>query len=185
MSLRASDADRERAAHALRQHLVAGRLAADEFEQRIEHAYAATTVDDLRALTRDLPAETVETARAARPMLLPGNRPFAVRLSVAQPAAVVMSEAMRTIAPPLMAARYQLERSESARLVFRRKHYPFWAVVAAIFIPLFGLLALVASGREVSEVVVSANELESGSTIVDVFGVASRRVRRAMLELDL
>jgi len=68
--------------------------------------------------------------------------------------------------------------------VFSRKQYPFWAVAAAILIPLFGLLALVVSGRELSEVVVSANELESGHTIVDVFGVASRGVRRAMLELD-
>lgn len=185
VSLRASDEDRERAARALRGHLVAGRLAADEFEQRIEGAYSARTVDELRELTRDLPDGTVKTAGAApRPRLFPGNRPFAVRLRVDQPASVVMSEGMRTIAPRLMAAHYQLERSEPARLVFRRKQFPFWAVAAAIFIPFLGLLALVVSGREVSEVVVSANELESGGTVVDVFGVASRGVRRAMLELD-
>jgi hypothetical protein len=185
VSLRASDEDRERVARALRGHLVAGRLGTEEFEQRIEGAYAAKTVDELRGLTRDLPAETAGSAGPGRrPLLLPGNRPFAVRLRVDQPAPVVMSEGMRTIAPRLMAARYELERSEPDRLVFRRKQYSFWAVAAAIFIPFLGLLALVVSGREVSEVVVSANELESGGTVVDVFGVASRGVRRAMLELD-
>jgi hypothetical protein len=186
VSLRASDEDRERVARALRGHLVAGRLAADEFEQRIEGAYASKTLDELRGLMEDLPPEAVVTTPAATPrgMLMPGNRPFAVRLSVDRPAAAVMSEAMRTIAPPLMSARYRIDRSEPSRLVFSRKQYPFWAVATAILIPLFGLLALVVGGREVSEVVVSANELESGRTIVDVFGVASRGVRRAMLELD-
>jgi hypothetical protein len=169
----------------LRGHLVAGRLAGDEFEERIEGAYAAKTVEELRGLMVDLPAEGIRPAEAApRGMLLPGNRPFAVRLSFDRPASVVMGEAMRTIAPALVSSRYRIVRTEPSRLVFSRTQYPFWALMAAVFIPLFGLLALVAGGREVSEVVLNANELESGRTIVDVFGVASRGVRRAMLELD-
>jgi Domain of unknown function (DUF1707) len=185
LSLRASDADREQVARALRHHLVAGRLAADEFEQRIEHAYAAGTVDDLRELTRDLPSAPAEPARAPpRGRLLPGNRPFVARLEVDRPASVVISEAMRTVAPNLMGARYRLERSDPTRLVFRREQYPFLSVLAAVLVPFVGLIVLLAAGRETSEIVVSANEVERGRTVVDVFGVASMRVRRAMLELQ-
>jgi hypothetical protein len=185
VSLRASDADRERVARSLRHHLVAGRLEAEEFEQRIEHAYAATTLDDLRALTRDLPASAAPaTQRPKRRPLFPGNRPFVARFEADQPASVVISEAMRTVAPDLLAARYRLERSESTRLVFRREQYPFLAVAAAVLIPFIGLVVLLAGGRETSEIVVNANERDRGHTVVDVFGVASLRVRRAMLELD-
>jgi hypothetical protein len=185
VSLRASDADRESVARALRQHLVAGRLAADEFEQRIEHAYAAKTVDELRNLTRDLPGAAVEpTSAAPRRLLLPGNRSFAARFESDQPPTLVISEAMRTIAPNLIAARYRMERSESTRLVFRREQYPFLSVAAAVLIPFIGLIVLLAGGKEASEIVVSATELERGRTVVDLFGVASLRVRRAMLKLE-
>jgi Domain of unknown function (DUF1707) len=185
VSLRASDADRDRVARTLRQHLLAGRLVTEEFEQRIERAYAARTVDELRVLTRDLPGTGVRsTGEPTRRLLLPGNRPFAVRFEADESPSVVVSEAMRTIGPDLMAARYRMERSEPTRLVLRREQYPFSAVAAAILIPFLGLIALLAGGREASEIVISANELERGRTIVDVFGVASLRVRRAMLELD-
>jgi hypothetical protein len=83
-----------------------------------------------------------------------------------------------------MGARFQLEQSDASRLVFRRRQIPFYAFAAAILIPIFGLIVLFAAGRETSEVVVSANELGPGRTVVDVFGVASLRVRRAMLELN-
>ena len=185
VSVRASDADRERAVRSLRGHLLAGRLAAQEFEERIEHAYAARTLEELQGLMRDLPREQAQRgAGPTRRVFLPGNRPFAARFESPEPASVVMSEAMRTLAPNLIAARYRMERSEPTRLVFRREQFPFWAVVAAILIPIFGLLALAAAGREASEVVVSGTEVEPGRTVVDVFGVASLRVRRAMLELE-
>jgi Flp pilus assembly protein TadB len=53
--LRASDADRERAAESLRRHHADGRLTTDELEERTEHAYAARTLGDLDQLFRDLP----------------------------------------------------------------------------------------------------------------------------------
>ena len=56
-SLRASDADRERAVASLGRHAQAGRLTAEELEDRVERAYAARTVAELEALHRDLPAE--------------------------------------------------------------------------------------------------------------------------------
>jgi len=56
--LRASDADRERAVVALREHTVAGRLTLEEFAERMARAYEAKTVAELDELGRDLPAHT-------------------------------------------------------------------------------------------------------------------------------
>lgn len=53
--IRASDQDRESVAGVLRDAYVAGCLDRAEFEQRSGRAYAARTLDDLRALTADLP----------------------------------------------------------------------------------------------------------------------------------
>jgi hypothetical protein len=55
-ALRASDADREQLVDELEQHAIDGRLTTDEFEQRTGEAYAATTIGELEALRRDLPA---------------------------------------------------------------------------------------------------------------------------------
>jgi Domain of unknown function (DUF1707) len=54
--LRASDADRDRAAALLREHHAAGRLTAEEFGERLDRAYAATTMGELDQLLSDLPA---------------------------------------------------------------------------------------------------------------------------------
>lgn len=53
--LRASDAERERAAENLRRHHADGRLTTEEFEERTERAYAATTLGELDRLFEDLP----------------------------------------------------------------------------------------------------------------------------------
>jgi DUF1707 SHOCT-like domain len=53
--IRASDADRDRAAAALREHLVAGRLTIEEFDERLDRAYAAKTLGELDELMADLP----------------------------------------------------------------------------------------------------------------------------------
>ena len=53
--LRASDAERERAAEVLRRHHADGRLTTDELEERTERAYAATNRGDLDELFADLP----------------------------------------------------------------------------------------------------------------------------------
>jgi hypothetical protein len=52
---RASDAERERAADALRRHHADGRLSTDELEERTGRAYAATTLGELDQLFSDLP----------------------------------------------------------------------------------------------------------------------------------
>ena len=54
-SLRASDADRERAVARLRDHGAAGRLEPEELEERVGSALSARTAGELSALLADLP----------------------------------------------------------------------------------------------------------------------------------
>ena len=53
--IRASDADRDRIAAALREHLAAGRLTIEEFDERLDKAYAAKTLGELDKVMADLP----------------------------------------------------------------------------------------------------------------------------------
>jgi len=53
---RASDADRDQTAAALREHLAAGRLTTEEFDERLNRAYSAKTLGELDDLMADLPA---------------------------------------------------------------------------------------------------------------------------------
>jgi len=64
--LRASDAERERTVDALRGHAAAGRLDADELEERLGRALSARSRADLAALLADVP-ETRATPVAASP----------------------------------------------------------------------------------------------------------------------
>jgi Domain of unknown function (DUF1707) len=54
--LRAADADRAAVADVLGQHMSAGRLTVDEYDERLAQAYAAKTYGELERLTADLPA---------------------------------------------------------------------------------------------------------------------------------
>jgi Domain of unknown function (DUF1707)/Cell wall-active antibiotics response 4TMS YvqF len=65
-STRASDDEREQAALELREHLVSGRLTLEEFSERVELAYRASTVSDLEAASSALPV-----AAGGRRMLRP------------------------------------------------------------------------------------------------------------------
>lgn len=53
--IRASDEERGRTAAALGDHYTAGRLTLEEFHERLDKAYAATTRDELDELVADLP----------------------------------------------------------------------------------------------------------------------------------
>ncbi len=55
-SIRASDADRDRAAVLLREHHAAGRLTPEEFSDRLDKAFAAKTLGEIDGLLRDLPS---------------------------------------------------------------------------------------------------------------------------------
>lgn len=63
--MRASDADRDQVAAALREHHAAGRLTTEEFEERLEQAFAAKTLGDLDGLMADLPTVDLEQLREA------------------------------------------------------------------------------------------------------------------------
>jgi class 3 adenylate cyclase len=54
-AIRASDADREQVVQVLRSACAEGRITLDEFSDRVGEAYAARTVDELKAVTADLP----------------------------------------------------------------------------------------------------------------------------------
>jgi hypothetical protein len=54
-NIRVSDADRDRTAALLREHFTAGRLAEEEFNERLDRVYAARTIGELDPLLADLP----------------------------------------------------------------------------------------------------------------------------------
>ncbi len=76
---RASDADRDQTAAALREHLAAGRLTIEEFDERLDQAFAAKTLGELDALMTDLPAIDLDQVpgipRSAAGPPLPQPRP--------------------------------------------------------------------------------------------------------------
>lgn len=76
--MRASDDDRQRVVDDLQRHTAAGRLTLDEFSERAGLVYAARTLADLAAVTRDLPATTAPTASADH-----GRRDLLVIVAVA------------------------------------------------------------------------------------------------------
>ncbi|MEC4015152.1 DUF1707 SHOCT-like domain-containing protein [Streptomyces sp. H27-D2] len=65
--LRASDADRERVAEVLRDAVAEGRIALDEFDERLDGVYKARTYSELEPFTRDLPAAMSGAASPAAP----------------------------------------------------------------------------------------------------------------------
>jgi hypothetical protein len=69
-SLRAGDGDRDAIADLLREQHLAGRLSTDEFQERLDRCFAATTYRELDELLADLPAgEPVRSVR--RPWRFP------------------------------------------------------------------------------------------------------------------
>jgi hypothetical protein len=65
-SMRASDADREAAVIALREHLVAGRLTLEEFSERVEAALRAGVTGELVQAQQDLPAASSDLSPPGR-----------------------------------------------------------------------------------------------------------------------
>jgi uncharacterized protein DUF1707 len=101
--LRASDAERERAAESLREHHADGRLTTDELEERTERAYAAKTLGDLDQLFGDLPRLRVPDGerRPPRPWIWPPAFAFPIVATLVA-IAVVTSAHVLWLAWPLM-----------------------------------------------------------------------------------
>jgi hypothetical protein len=94
--LRVSDADRDRAIAELSEHFQAGRLTADELEERTGRALTARTAADLTALFTDLPrrppaAPAAANAPAAAGSGLPVRPPVApiVIIAIVVAAAII------------------------------------------------------------------------------------------------
>ncbi|GLY63446.1 hypothetical protein Atai01_00650 [Amycolatopsis taiwanensis] len=68
--IRASDADRQRVAAHVQQASGEGRLTLDETEDRLGAVYAAKYLDELDALTADLPLQQPEPSRFPTPLHL-------------------------------------------------------------------------------------------------------------------
>jgi Domain of unknown function (DUF1707) len=80
--VRASDADRERAAEVIRDAAAAGRLTLGEADERMAAVYAARYVHDLAPLTADVPAPAPPARPTARRRPLPGYLAGYVALSI-------------------------------------------------------------------------------------------------------
>ena len=65
--IRASDEDRSRTAAALGEHYAAGRLTLEEFHERLDQVYAATTQGELDRLMADLPGTDLSRLPQRRP----------------------------------------------------------------------------------------------------------------------
>jgi Domain of unknown function (DUF1707) len=85
--LRASDADRDRAVTRLSEAFQAGRITADEFEERSALALRARTGNDLAALSADLPSDQAPAVRAGGPER---GRDVATRVAMAASAAAAI-----------------------------------------------------------------------------------------------
>lgn len=82
-AIRASDHDREAAVTALREAYAAGRLNLDEFESRVQGAYAAVTWAQLSVLTADLPQQRSYVSEVERPRTVSAASPAPTWLAAA------------------------------------------------------------------------------------------------------
>jgi hypothetical protein len=83
--VRIGDAERDEVINALQEHLSAGRLDVDEYEQRAERVFAARYAADLDEVLLDLPptqAEQQHRQKARRPPQWQGWLPFPVPLMI-------------------------------------------------------------------------------------------------------
>src|SRR5947209_17897843 len=97
LGLRASDADREHVAELLGQAFAEGRLSSEEHSERLEAAYAAKTMGELRPLLADLPVVFAPPTAAATTAGLVGPNPADAALRYGgEPVVAVFGEAKRT-----------------------------------------------------------------------------------------
>lgn len=94
-ALRASDADRDRAIEQLRAAVADGRLDSAEFDERLDAALAARTLDALHPLTADLAAPS--SAAALAPSAEPALAPAPALITVEQRHGVVRREGRWTL----------------------------------------------------------------------------------------
>jgi hypothetical protein len=158
--LRVSDAERDHVARQLRDHCAVGRIAIEELDSRLEAVYRATTRDELRGATVDLPPGR-EGASARRPtprFFWPGVVAFHEERHLADPCPTTYSAALREIVPRMGMQGYHIvEELWPRRLRFQSD--------SGLFIT------------------VMFHAASDGGTDLSAFGHAPRAVRKAFATL--
>ena len=119
--LRVSDADRDRALFELREAFQAGRITADEFDQRSGQALGARTGKELTALLADLPLDDVLAARTTA--LERAHRVRATRIAICASAAAAGVFALASAAAALTRGP-SLQQQELLREAMARQGFP-------------------------------------------------------------
>lgn len=94
LGLRASDADREHIAQLLGRAFAEGRLSSEEHGERLEAAYSAKTLGELRPLISDLPVEFAPPSVPGQPVTQPSDA--LARYSSGEQVVAVFGETKRT-----------------------------------------------------------------------------------------
>jgi hypothetical protein len=97
--LRVSDADRDQAVAELSKAFQAGRITADEFEERSGQALAARTGDELTALLADLPLDAAPAAHVTAQEL--AHRVLGIRIAIGASTAAAIVFALAAISAAL------------------------------------------------------------------------------------
>ena len=99
--MRAGDKDRQRVVEQLGKHLGEGRLTVEEFDERVVRAHASVYLDELPALTADLPGDPPPHRRPPRGRMPMPSGVLLVLLAMLLAWSVVA--AVITGAPPIFA----------------------------------------------------------------------------------
>jgi Domain of unknown function (DUF1707) len=177
----ASDAERAETVEQLSRHCAAGRLTLEEFEQRVDAALAAQTVEQLHGLLEGLPRDLSPREPRRPDVGPPGLWPFTMRTELSVGADRVRAGLLEHIAPGLNRHGYELRHHSRTSLIFERRARPVWVPVVAVLLFPFGLVALVY--KETQRLAIALDELGPSRTALTVYGKAPRQVRKAFAEL--
>ena len=92
--VRAARADRERVIDLLKAAFVQGRLARDEFDERVGQALASRTYGELAAVTADIPAELIGALPRRPPVRARRRIPFNIAVTTGACMAVLVNVGM-------------------------------------------------------------------------------------------
>ncbi len=127
---RIGDAERDRAADYLREHMSVGRLTQDEFDERVTAALSARTAADLEPLFSDLPAP-----RPGQDVAVPGSTPWPAYQPPGSAAAAPSSGTLAPM-PDNKMANLLAAASGIAWVLFILSWATGWGVWWFVFIPI-------------------------------------------------
>lgn len=123
---RIGDAERDRAADYLREHMSVGRLSQEEFDERVTAALQARTAADLEPLFDDLPAP-----RPGQDVAVAGGAPWPVYQPAAAPSSAAVTPMPDSTMTNVLAA-----ASGVAWVLFIMSWVMGWGVWWFVFIPI-------------------------------------------------